>query len=356
MLRNLIKQLFQPIPPSRFDFIQVEVSALCNASCPYCVHGCYGNIWGGGLMEMNTFRRLQRSVASSDLVFLQGWGEPLLHPGLWDMVRMVKEEDARVGFTTNGTLLAPENLDHIIDSGLDILGISLAGATPESHKRLRKGNSFDALDNALKTLKKLRAQSSSEAPKLHIAFMILKSNWHELDLLLELAERWGVNEIVISNLDLVCNKEMEKETLLTHSELWQEVIISLERAKKNASRRGILLHYYRPDIGGPCAQCKENVLRSCVISYAGDVTPCVMTNINLKEGESDFFFFQGQRYPVAKYVFGNINDASLEEIWDSEKARRFRADFKKRLAMQAPGTQCLPAPCRTCYKLLSRQQ
>lgn len=76
MLRNLIYQLFQPVPPSRFDFIQVEVSALCNASCPYCVHGCYGNIRGGGLMEMDTFRCLQRSAASSDLVFLQGWGEP----------------------------------------------------------------------------------------------------------------------------------------------------------------------------------------------------------------------------------------------------------------------------------------
>ncbi|MBW1946105.1 MAG: radical SAM/SPASM domain-containing protein, partial [Deltaproteobacteria bacterium] len=80
MLKDFLKQIFQPNPPSRFDVIQVEVSALCNASCPYCVHGCYGEIWGGGLMEMDTFRRLKGSFGSSNLVFLQGWGEPLLHP------------------------------------------------------------------------------------------------------------------------------------------------------------------------------------------------------------------------------------------------------------------------------------
>lgn len=354
MLRDFFKQIFQPTPPFRFDFIQVEVSALCNASCPYCVHGCYGEIWGGSLMEMDTFRRLQRSFGSSNLVFLQGWGEPLLHPRIWEMVRMVKEEGTKVGFTTNGTLLTAENRQHVMDSGLDIMGISLAGATPETHKIMRRGISFEALDAALKAFRKLRGQSHGKSPNLHIAFMLLKSNWQELDMLLDLADRWGVNEIVISNLDLVASREMEGESLLIHSELWQEVVADLEKTKEAASKMGIHLHYYRPDIGDTCAQCKENILRSCVISYEGNVTPCVMVNISLKGGDSGHFFFKGQPHSVEKYIFGNVNEAPLEEIWNSEKARQFRADFRKRMEMKSPGTQCLPGPCQSCYKLLSK--
>lgn len=354
MLRDLFKKIHTP--PFRFDFIQVEVSALCNASCPYCVHGCYGEIWGGGLMEMDTFKRIQRSFGSSNLVFLQGWGEPLLHPEIWDMVRMVKEEGPKVGFTTNGTLLTPENRQHVMDSGLDIMGISLAGATPETHKKMRKGISFETLDTALKAFRKLREQSHGKAPNLHIAFMLLKSNWQELDLLLDLADRWGVNEVVISNLDLVGSREMEEESLLIHSELWQQVVACLEKTKETASKMGIRLHYYRPDIGDTCAQCKENILRSCVISYEGNVTPCVMVNISLKGGDTGHFFFKGHSHPVEKYVFGNVNEAPLEEIWSSEKARQFRADFRKRMEMESPGMQCLPGPCQNCYKLLSREQ
>ena len=354
MLRNLFKQMFQPTTPFRFDFIQVEVSALCNASCHYCVHGCYAEIWGGGLMEMDTFRRLQRSFGSSNLVFLQGWGEPLLHPRIWEMVRVVKEEGPKVGFTTNGTLLTSENRQHVMDSGLDIMGISLAGATLETHKKMRRGISFEALDAALKAFRKLREQSHAKAPNLHIAFMLLKSNWQELDLLLDLADRWGVNEIVISNLDLVGSREMEEESLLAHSELWQEVVAELEKTKEAASKMGIHLHYYGPDIGDTCAQCKENILRSCVISYEGNVTPCVMVNINLKGGDSGHYIFKRQPHPVEKYIFGNVNDAPLEEIWNSEKARQFREDFRKRMEMESPGMQCLPGPCQNCYKLLAR--
>ena len=302
-------------------------------------------------MEMETFLRMRLSFALADLVFLQGWGEPLLHPRIWEMVRLVKEEGAKVGFTTNGTLLSPGILEHAMDCGLDIMGISLAGATPETHKKMRRGCSFEAIDASLRAFRNLR--SKSPYPSLHIAFMLLKSNWRELNLLLDLADRWEVNEIVVSNLDLVCSPEMEQESLPAHPELWGDVLEALKESREKASQRGIHLHYYRPDIVEPCAQCKENVLRSCVISFSGDVSPCVMTNISLKS-KSAAFYFRGGSHPIEKYVFGNINAAPLEEIWNSEKARQFRENIQKRLEMKSPGLECLPGPCHHCYKLFAK--
>ena len=46
--------VYEVVTPLRFDWIQVEVSATCNASCSYCVLTCYKGQWGGGLMDMQT--------------------------------------------------------------------------------------------------------------------------------------------------------------------------------------------------------------------------------------------------------------------------------------------------------------
>ena len=60
-------------------------------------------------------------------------------------VRMVKEGGRKVGFSTNGTLLTSENRQHVMDSGLDIMGISLAGATLETHKKCEEAFPFKPL-------------------------------------------------------------------------------------------------------------------------------------------------------------------------------------------------------------------
>jgi len=71
-----VETFWKVVTPLRFDWIQVEVSAVCNA---YCVLSCYKGQWGGDLMDMQTSEHLKPSFTLTDMVFLQGWGEPLLH-------------------------------------------------------------------------------------------------------------------------------------------------------------------------------------------------------------------------------------------------------------------------------------
>jgi hypothetical protein len=79
-----------------------------------------------------------------------------------------------------------------------------------------------------------------------------------------------------------------------------------------------------------------------------------MTNISLKPGETVDYWFQNKTYQVENYLFGNINERSLPKIWKDKEARKFRAAFEQRLAMEHPGTHQLPAPCRRCYKLMEQ--
>jgi hypothetical protein len=55
---------------------------------------------------------------------------------------------------------------------------------------------------------------------------------------------------------------------------------------------------------------------------------------------------------MERFLFGNVNEQTLPEIWKSEKARLFRAAFEQRLKEKYPGTSYLPPPCSHCYKLL----
>ena len=171
MLKNLLKRLTEMFAPLHFDCIQVEVSSVCNASCPYCVQACHKDQWKGGLMEIHTFERLKPDFNLANLVFLQGWGEPLLHPKFWQMVQMVKSSGSQVGFTTNGTRLDGEVLSKLLDSGVDTMGVSLAGIAPDIHERLRTGCDFGQLDEGLRQLKEMKQGRSGEGPSVNIAFM-----------------------------------------------------------------------------------------------------------------------------------------------------------------------------------------
>jgi MoaA/NifB/PqqE/SkfB family radical SAM enzyme len=340
--------------PFRFDWIQVEVSAICNASCAYCVLTCYKGLWGGDLMDMQTFQQLRPSFALTDMVFLQGWGEPLLHPYFWDMVREVKSAGAKVGFTTNGAPLVDKHIDKLFEERVDIMGISLGGATAATHEKFRQGCDLARIDKALRKIKDMKREAQVDGPSVHLAFILLRSNWQELRWLPTLAAEWGASQVIINNLSFIGERAMQDESLLLRPELWPAVSAAFESAKKEAEKEGILFHYHRPHMEEPCAICTENVLRACFISYRGDVSPCVMTNISLQPGQRAEYWFQNKTYPVENYVLGNIRERSLPDIWNNVKAREFRAAFEERLTLEHPGTRHLPAPCRRCYKLMEQ--
>lgn len=338
----------------KLDWIQVEVSAVCNASCAYCVLDCYRDQWQGGLMDMKTFERIKPYFASAGLVFLQGWGEPLLHSQFRGMVEMVKAAGSRVGFTTNGTLLNEENIVRLLPLNIDIMGISLAGTSAITHNRFRQGCDFDEVESNVLELKRTKEKLGVDAPEMHIAFILLASNWRDLKDLPLLAAKWGVKQVVVSNLTFIGKEDLQGESLLNRPELWQEVRAALESAKTAAEGQGVDLQFYGPEIGEPLAVCRENVLNACFITWRGDVTPCVMTGFSLSPEQPATHYFKGNRYDVESVVFGNVNDETLHDIWISKTARIFHSHYQRRLRMPDPIGREVPLPCRHCYKLIEQ--
>ena len=303
-------------------------------------------------MAMETFEALLPAFPAADLVFLQGWGEPLLHPAFWEMAVKARATGAQVGFTTNGRFLHEKNRRALLNSGVDIVGVTLAGAKPETHDRYRPGSPLMALDRSLQRLKEEKGRMGSGLPDLHVAYQLLPGNAEELEGAVALAQTWGAGQIVVSPLSLVLSPEMERESLHGRPSQWAAATDYLKEARERSLGAGITFHAYRVTGPEPEMACPENVLRSCFVSVRGDVSPCVMTNLGL-DGDGDLTHrFQGEDRPLRTVTFGNVRERPLRDIWQSDPARTFRGAFRKRIYEGRRGREGLPPSCRHSYKLL----
>jgi len=351
VLKRALRALEARFTPFELDWIQVELSARCTADCVYCPVSRFRGRRRESFMSEETFRRIEPTFSSVDLVFLQGWGEPMMHPRFWEFVHRARDAGPRVGFTTNATLLDAENRHALLESGVEIMGVSLAGADKRTHDRFRVGNSLDLIDRHLSLLREEKHARGLDFPNVHLAYLLLAANLSELPDMMDLAGRWGASQVVVNNLDLVMNASLEVEALGSRPELWPELGSRLEEACERAEQTGIIFQGYGFDSYQAEPTCTENVLKSCFVSADGWVSPCVMANLGLKKGTEAHFRCRGGEYPIESLHFGNVHERSVEEIWRSEPARGFRNTFRERIWRGRRDTKGLPNVCTHCQKL-----
>jgi MoaA/NifB/PqqE/SkfB family radical SAM enzyme len=175
-------------PVTHLAKVYIEPTNRCNLECVTCIRNC----WDEPLGEMSpaTFARIVeglRTLSRPPDVLFGGLGEPLAHPDIADMVQQAKALGSSVELITNGTLLNKPLAMQLIDAGLDILWVSLDGATPESYKDVRLGA---ALPEVLANLRQFRHARWSKhqpvtldlvlKPQLGIVFVAMKRNISDL--------------------------------------------------------------------------------------------------------------------------------------------------------------------------------
>lgn len=128
--------------------VYVFPTTYCNFKCCYCAHSQgkeeLKEQYGFDLqnMTMDTFRKvvaqLKEFPRKIKVVSVTGHGEPMIHPDLPEMIRMLKEAQVseRVEVISNGSLLTNQLADRLIDAGLDILRISLQGLSSLKYKQV----------------------------------------------------------------------------------------------------------------------------------------------------------------------------------------------------------------------------
>jgi len=320
-------------PITQLARVYIEPTNACNLTCRTCIR----NNWDESLGKMSeaTFSRISeglRALPRPLSVFFGGYGEPLAHRRIVDMVARAKEAGADVELISNGTLLTEDMARRLIDAGLDMLWVSLDGATPQSYSDVRLAESLPQILANLGRFHELRLNAPHK-PDLGIAFVAMRRNIADLPALLQIGGRLGVRRYSISGV-LPHTEDMSDEALYTRTlsegatrtSLWTPQI-SLPRMDVNDETGPALLHALgsgsNVSIGGASPadakdRCPFIERGATVIAWNGDVSPCLPLL-------HDHTSYLNKRERVSrKYVAGNVRRHSLGDIWMSAEYVAFR--------------------------------
>jgi MoaA/NifB/PqqE/SkfB family radical SAM enzyme len=274
-------------------------------------------------MTMETFEHLVPAFKKTKLVYLQGWGEPLLNPFFFTMAEQAKKAGCLVGTTTNGMTLDGRTIERIIQSGLDILSFSLA-TTDARNDYVRQGAPVEAVLDRIREVTAAKKKTGTDKPAIHVAYVLLRSNKDDVKRLPSLLQGLGVHEVVISTLDYIPTPELKKEALFPETEEeFENLCAYLENVQAEGEQLGVPIHYQISYAGRPRSFCSENIAKALIISATGDVLPCVSANlpVSAEQGQTK------SPEPAERLIFGNIIKQPLKDIWWSKEYKKFRRSF-----------------------------
>ncbi len=195
--------------------VYVEPTNTCNLNCVTCMR----NVWKepSGFMSEKTYDRILEGVEKltpRPTVFFGGFGEPLMHPRIIEMIRQAKALGAPVELISNGVLLSEKMIVRLLEAELDMLWVSLDGASPESYEDVRLGATLPQVIANLERLPYLRYRGSrlKTSLQLGIAFVAMKRNIADLPKVLALGARLGAKKFSVSNV-MAHTDELRQEVL-----------------------------------------------------------------------------------------------------------------------------------------------
>jgi putative metalloenzyme radical SAM/SPASM domain maturase len=181
--------------------LNIEASSRCNLNCDMCMRKVL--LEETGDMSLETYKALLPVFPELESVNIIGIGEPLLNENIIEMIKLGKRHLPSTGtfsITTNATLIDSKMARELVDSRLDDLVVSIDGATAETFNDIRKQAAFDEVLKNIGRLNKAKKELESVLPRLGFEFVAMKKNIAELPQLVDLADRYSVSFILVTNL------------------------------------------------------------------------------------------------------------------------------------------------------------
>ncbi len=349
----------------------MEVSSRCTRSCEVCPRTALGPVWLDGDLSPALWERLRDDLSLARHVHLQGWGEPLLHPDLPDMVAAAKEAGCTVGITTNGDLL-PGALAWIARAGVDLVSLSVAGQEV-THASLRGGSPLGAILGAARELVRTRRRRTH----VKISYLLTRHNAAELPGLVDLAADHDLDGVVVNHLDTTPTRDLLSMAAFASTGLAPGVAEALDAAAAVARQRRLRL--WLPERAAQTMLCCAlDPVRMAFVGWDGCVGPCVNLLMPVRGG------IPRQTHEGVLHVdqesWGSIRDVSLSRILEGRARRDFLEPFAVRAGAESrflsscsvePGAEALarleradaersealrqapfPAPCAGCHARL----
>lgn len=283
---ELMRYLSQ-VPAGGPETGMIEPTNLCNLACPTCPTGT-GKIKPLPQMTLDRFDRVLDALAPRMRnLALWNYGEPLLNRDLPAMIAHAKKAGVGVvKVSSNVHFLDGARGLALLRSGLDVLILSVDGASQATYATFRKDGDFAKVATAVAWLCAEKKRLGLQKPRIELQFIAMRHNEHELPAMRRLAREWGVDRLRVKT---VGADDDETKALVPAARL-------LSRYQADGATPNVR-HAF-------CTMAWDHT----VVNVDGSVTPCCYLRPDMGEA----------------FVMGNVFETSFTAIWRGEKYRAFR--------------------------------
>jgi radical SAM protein with 4Fe4S-binding SPASM domain len=322
----------------------LQITEGCNLRCKMCYYwGDTGTYSKGNsknkpiIMEIGLIEQIVKE-SGAKFYSLFG-GEPLTHPEIEKIIKIIKASGARIDTPTNGTLLK-KHAAMLVELGFDSVRISLDGPSEVNNIQRGKG-SYEKAIEGLKALYEEKKRQNKQLPVIGLLYTITPINYlqtekffledsnmkyfHNITIQLEnyITEEMGkeYESFLKSHFDIKSNRYW-KGMVRSHYHFKEIDLVELSRQLDSAinylEEKGIVVIREPPlssieDLEAYFKAEWENLsiqYETCPLAWIatdiaanGDVVPC---------------------HVFYDLVVGNLHQNSLLEIWKGEKFEKFR--------------------------------
>lgn len=284
--------------------VQIEPTNRCNFTCGYCRRAHWSRPEGD--MDLERFQEVLSHLPEVPYIHLQGVGEPLLNKDLPAMIRRSRLRGARVGTTTNASMLSKKKAKALLDSGVNRINLSVDTLEAADFSRLRPGVSMEKVLANISALAELRHSGGYEDVGLTFALVAVPSAIESLCSIITLAAELGLDEVYLQNLNgsFLPTDDPVKESYGDSDYTYYNE--ATQSAQVLASRLGIRFLPPAMDVPDYSWRCRWP-LHGCNVTWDGFVSPCCL------QPDPDVLHF------------GNLFETDFEKIWSSPAYHHFRA-------------------------------
>ncbi len=296
-------------------FVSIEPANFCQLRCPECPVGMrkppsYPPIRGEEYSKDSSPLRVKRALLAPSLfgklleenarymhtVIFYFQGEPLLHKELPTLIRMAKAHNLYTYLSTNLQALTPALAHTLIASGIDHIVASIDGISEASYQAYRQGGK---LSKALAGLRLLHEEKVAQHAHTVIEWQCLRlrSNEHEWEEIRRQYKALGADMLTFKTAQFY---DFEQGNALMPTEDRYSRYTKQQDGTYTLKTKRSLFSSKRENR----SSCKR-LYSGCVMDVHGNILPCCFDK-------------------AGKYAFGNIQQQSLADIWNSKEAIQFR--------------------------------
>jgi len=337
------------------SLVYFKPTGACNLRCRTC--GQYG---AKGVMNdiaaeenkkilpLDTWKGfIDQIVVQKPVIYVWG-GEPFLYPDIFPLCKYMVDKGLFVSVNTNGTLME-RHAEQIVRDRWSTVFVSL-DAFREVNDELRGQNAYDKVIAGFKAINREKEKQKTKYPLLAVVSVVSNRNYTDLANLAEASKEYKLDLHVV-NLGTYTNdnivetqKRFMKEKLDTDIDCLEAYNTGYNLGIDGQKMHEILRDIQEKNYGHPILTVPALNAEKTHTYYSELETPvrnhCPVPWCQLNVNYNGDVHFCAD-YP--DYIIGNIKDTPIKEIYNGERANKFRKALLDSDGGMFPG-------CLRCYQ------